>query len=184
MQVSRSHAEEVVLTIAARHNGRNFGRVWGAAWPKDRETKEISSMRTVKSVALLLCALALSTAPAFGQNPHFTSGPTATVSGFNNSVLTACSTIAGLGSTPTDITLSCSNVTFQCVNRAGTTNNAHQTLTATQEFTPHNGTIKNACVSVSATCPPGQAGPFNVQFQGCTYTVSQNGQVVLTSNVP
>jgi hypothetical protein len=132
---------------------------------------------------LLLFAVAFSIAPTLAQNPHFTSGPTATVSGFNNSVLTACSTIAGLGNTPTDITLSCSNVTFQCVNRAGNVNNANQTLTATQQFTPHNGTIKNACVSIAATCPPGQQGPFNVQFNGCTYRVSQNGTVLLNANV-
>ncbi|HEX2330630.1 MAG TPA: hypothetical protein VHN74_18045 [Candidatus Angelobacter sp.] len=141
-------------------------------------------MRRLKYVAmLLLFAVAFSIAPALAQNPHFTSGPTATVSGFNNSVLTACSTIAGLGNTPTDITLSCSNVTFQCVNRAGNVNNANQTLTATQQFTPHNGTIKNACVSIAATCPPGQQGPFNVQFNGCTYRVSQNGTVLLNANV-
>ena len=141
-------------------------------------------MTRIKHVAmLLLFAFAFSIAPALAQSPHFTSGPTATVSGANNSVLTACSTIAGLGNTFTDITLSCSNVTFQCMNKAGNTNNANQTLTATQQFQPHNGTIKNACVSIAATCPPGQAGPFNVQFQGCTYTVSQNGQVVLTSNL-
>lgn len=132
---------------------------------------------------LLLFALAFSIAPALAQNPHFTSGPTATVGGPNDSVLTACSTIAGLGNTPTDITLACSNVSFQCVNKAGNINNANETLTATQQFTPHNGTIKNACVSIAATCPKGQAGPINVQFQGCTYTVTQNGQVVLTSNL-
>lgn len=45
----------------------------------------------------LLMSLCLATA-AWGQNPHFTIGPTATVGGNNNSVLTACSTIAGLGS--------------------------------------------------------------------------------------
>ena len=149
----------------------------------EHPTRRRVQMAKFKYAAMLLFALAFSIAPALAQNPHFTSGPTTTVSGPGNGTLTACSTIAGLGSTPTDITLSCSNVTFQCINKAGMTNNAHQTLTATQQFTPHNGTIKNACVSIAATCPPGQAGPTNVTFAGCTYTVTQNGQIVLTSNV-
>jgi hypothetical protein len=131
------------------------------------------------TVVALLLTLGLATT-SWAQNPHFVSGPTTTQ---NGSVLTSCATIAGLGSTPTDITLSCSNVTFQCQNKAGNLNNANETLTATQEFTPHNGTIKNACVSIAATCPPGQAGPFQVHFNGCTYTVTQNGQTVLQQNV-
>lgn len=125
--------------------------------------------------------LLFAAAPVLAQNPHFTKGPTSTV---NNATLTACSTISGLGSTTVDINLTCPNTTFQCVNRAGATNNANETLTATQQFTPHNGTIKNACVSVTASCPPGQAGPTNVDFGTCTYTVSQGGTTILTATVP
>jgi len=136
-------------------------------------------MKLRTTVLSLLLTLCLATT-GWAQNPHFVSGPTTTQ---NNGVLTSCATIAGLGSTPTDITLSCSNVTFQCVNKAGNVNNAHQTLTATQAFTPHNGTIKNACVSVAATCPPGQTGPTNVNFNTCSYTVTQNGVIVLQQNV-
>jgi hypothetical protein len=126
---------------------------------------------------LAIAGMLFTAVPVFAQNAHFTKGPTSTTT---DGTLQICSTIAGLGSTTTDITLNCTNVTFQCVNRAGNVNNAHQTLTNTQEFTPHNGTIKNACVSVTATCPPGQAGPTNVNFGSCTYTVSQGGTTVLT----
>jgi hypothetical protein len=129
---------------------------------------------------LATAGMLFTAAPVLAQNPHFTSGPTSTTT---DGTLQVCSTISGLGSTTTDITLSCPNVTFQCVNKAGSTNNAHQTLTATQEFTPHNGTIKNACVSVTATCPPGQAGPTNVDFGTCTYDVSQGGTIVLSSSI-
>ncbi len=135
---------------------------------------------SVTLTCLVALGLLVTAAPALADNAHFTSGPTSTV---NGGTLTVCSTIAGLGSTPTDITLTCPNVTFQCVNKQGNINNAHQTLTATQEFTPHNGTIKNACVAVTATCPPGQAGPTNVDFGTCTYTVTQNGTTVLSADV-
>jgi hypothetical protein len=138
-------------------------------------------MRTFANITMLLGALALATVPALAQNAHFVEGPTSTQA---DGELTACATIAGLGNTETDITLSCLDVSFQCINRAGNINNAHETLTSTKQFQPHSGVIKNACVSIEATCPRGQARPANVEFSGCTYTVTQSGQQVLSEPVP
>jgi hypothetical protein len=130
--------------------------------------------RTALLTSVLVLLLGIT---AVAQNPHFVSGPTANLSN-NDNTLTECSTIAGLGSTPTDVSLTCT-VTFDCMNKGGGVDEANQTVTTTVNFVPHNGTIKNACVSVTGSCPKGQAGPVESTFSNCTYSVSQGGSVVL-----
>jgi hypothetical protein len=144
---------------------------------KGKEVQMKQVLRNAKYMTGILAfvAIVFAAAPAMAQNPHFTSGPTSTV---NGATLTECATIAGLGNEVTTVTLTCSDVTFQCQNSGGNIDNAHQTLTNSQSFQPHNGTIKNACVSVTASCPDHQT-PINVNFGSCTYTVFQNGQQVL-----
>ncbi len=131
------------------------------------------------STLLLAFAVAFTAAPAWGQSPHFTSGP-ATTQTSSSITETECATISGLGNTLTTVTLTCS-ADVQCQNKAGHPDESTSTVTSSTNYQPHSGTIKNACATVTATCSAGGQTAISANFTNCTYQVFQNGQLVLSS---
>lgn len=157
--------------------------------------KKIGIPSATIASALLLMAPMLAAA----QNPHFIGTPTITksISG-TTATLTTSGKVAGLGSEPTQFTLTTSSITAEtaCTNKGGN-NPPGQTATfgpttgQTTNITPRNGqiTFNNAApLSITVTaqqagCPDGMKPSItSATFSDVTLHLVQNGQEVLTFN--
>ena len=131
--------------------------------------------------------------PAMAQNPHFTQGPTCTVS--SSTGLTCSGKAAGLGNGPTTAQLTAQSVTatYSCQNHGGNIAPGQPVVTQnvsgpTQSITPHNGQITFS-PNIPVPAPPSAASECpganwkvvlsNLSYTGVQLTIAQGGSTVL-----
>jgi hypothetical protein len=131
--------------------------------------------RTVLSLTSLLLWAGIAAADA----PHFTA-LCADLEG-SQATLGVLFKVAGVGNEPVNVTLA-DDAQFTCTTKgSGQETSAHQTVSVTQSFTPHNGSFRGS-LSFAAECPGSQI-ESDATFSGVTITVSRGSTLLLTESV-